>query len=101
MVFANLQSRSNYFFHLACVSGGGPYESPRTFEAKEYFSVLRSVDLHFKEHIQKFLLSILKKLLMVGSSAPPHLDFGMLRFRTNIIGILLKHFDKYYCMILT
>ena len=45
---------------------------------------LLSVDLHFKEHIQHFLLSILKKLLIVGSSAPSNLVFGILRFRTNI-----------------
>ena len=30
------------------------------------------------------VLSILKKWLIVGSSAPSHLDFGILRFRTNI-----------------
>ena len=54
-----------------------------------YYEILRlaSVDLHFKEHIhdiQNFLLSVLKKLLTVGSSAPSHLVFGILRFRTNI-----------------
>ena len=32
----NLESRSNLFFPLG-VSAGGPYESPRTLDAKEYF----------------------------------------------------------------
>ena len=45
---------------------------------------LASVDLHFKEHIQNFLLLILRKFLIVGSSAPSHLVFGIFRFRTNI-----------------
>ena len=49
------------------------------------FYILASVDLHFKEHIQNVLLSILKKLLIVGSLAPPHFVFSIiLRFRTNI-----------------
>ena len=46
--------------------------------------VIPQLDLHFKEHILNFLLTILKKLLIVGSSAPSHLVFGILRFRTNI-----------------
>ena len=44
----------------------------------------KTFDLHFKEHIQNCLLSMLKKLLIVGSSAPSHLVFGILRFKTNI-----------------
>ena len=46
-----------------------------------------------------YLLSILKKLLIVGSSAPSHLvlvDWDL----EQVFGILLKHFDKYYCMIM-
>ena len=35
-------------------------------------------------YIQNLLLSILKKLFIVGSSAPSHLVFSILRFRTNI-----------------
>ena len=37
-----------------------------------------------KEHIQHFLISMLNKLLIVGSSVPFHLVFGILIFRTNI-----------------
>ena len=73
-------------------SAGGPYESPRTLVPRTisiYFGWyeiqrLASIDLHFKEHIKTILLSILKKLLIVGSSKPSHLVFGILRFRTNI-----------------
>ena len=85
-LLTNLESRSNLF------SAGGPCESPRTLVAKEYFCYFgwyeiqrfASVDLHLKEHVQNVLLSILKELLIVGSSAPSHLVVGILRFRTNI-----------------
>ena len=52
---------------------------------------LASVDLHFKEHIQNLLLSIVMKFLIVGSSAPFHLVFGILIFKTNIC-----HFIKVF-----
>ena len=59
----------------------------------ETYEILRlaSVDLYFKEQIQTFLLSILKKLLILGSSAPSHLvwDYWDLE---QIFGILLKAF---------
>ena len=61
--------------------------SPRSISVYfGWYEILRfaSDGLYFKEHIQNILLSILKKLLIVGSSAPPHLVFGILRFRTNI-----------------
>ena len=53
--------------------------------------MLASVDLHFKENIH-----ILMKLLIVSSSAPSHLVFGIYWDLEQKIGILLKHFDKYY-----
>ena len=37
---------------------------------------LALVDAHFKEHIKKFMLSIVWKLLIIGSSEPSHLVFG-------------------------
>ena len=64
-----------YFFHLTCVSAGGPFDTPKTLVAKEHFCLLW--------------------LIWNVASAPSYLVFGILRFRINI-GILLNHFDKYY-----
>ena len=66
-----------------------------------WYEVLRlaPADLHFKENVQNFLLSIFMKFIIVGSSASSHLVFDIWIFRINIC-LLLKHFDKYYCMFL-
>ena len=57
------------------------YEQEIFFVYFGCYEILRlaSVDLHF----QNLLLSILKKLLIVGSSAPARLDFAIMIFRTN------------------
>ena len=44
---------------------------------------LTSVDLYLKELNQNVQPSILKKLLIVGSSVPSNLVLGILRYRTN------------------
>ena len=46
---------------------------------------------------------ILNKLLIVGSSAPFHLVFGVLRFRTNILHFMkaFRDLNLYYLFILT
>ena len=52
---------------------------------KTRYILIIFVNAIYKCHNQNRLLSILKKLLIVvGSSAPSHLVFGILRFRTNI-----------------
>ena len=128
MVLTNLESRSNLFFHLACVSAGGPYKSPRTLALSArsisiysgWYEILRlalacvywwtiwvladtcrqggflstSVDMKYcgwirsictlKSIFNKFCYHFFYKFLIVGSSAPPYLLFGILRFRTNI-----------------
>ena len=66
-VFVRHKVLSEYIFpsHLSPISISvyfGLYEILR----------LATVDLHFKEHFQNSLLSNLKKLVIVGSSAPHH-----------------------------
>ena len=97
--------RSNYYMYVVLrqQTGGavGRHSnsiSPKKVGRQKYWKILRlaSVDMHFKDHIQIFLLSILQKLLIVGSSAPAsHLVFGILRFRTYI-----WHFIKAFWKIL-
>ena len=47
---------------------------------------LTSVDLHFKEHIKKILISILKKLLIVGLVSTIPIRFWHI--------VIYKKFDK-------
>ena len=103
MVLTNLKSHSNLFICIWYmyvsllvdhISTQG-HLSPRSIYV--YFGgyeILRSVsvDLHFKAHIQNLLESIVKTFLIVGSSTPPHLGFGILRLRTNI-WLFFKYFD--------